>query len=146
MAEIAGTAVGIISLSLQICQGLVTYIDGVKHAKSKTEQIAAEMEMLADQLEKLETLISGFNTNQSVESTQKTITACALAIHHVHDKLKDLQANGNMGLRTKFNALIKTLTFPFKESDVTYLKGVVNSIQQSLQIALCTLLLYETTN
>ncbi|KAL6707511.1 hypothetical protein ACN47E_004081 [Coniothyrium glycines] len=139
MAEIAGTLVGIISLSIQICGGLTGYIDSVKHASSTAEQISAEMDHLADQLENLDSVVKKLDSSHSAVLTQKSVIACANAIQHVREKLGEYRPNTSSGLRASFKAFASRLKFPFKESDINYWRGVVSSIQQNLQIALDTL-------
>jgi len=51
--SVTGSAVGIVSLGLQICKGLEWYVSSVKEAKDKAEQIATETEELASLLERL---------------------------------------------------------------------------------------------
>ncbi|KAF2849139.1 hypothetical protein T440DRAFT_427315 [Plenodomus tracheiphilus IPT5] len=135
MAEIAGTIVGIVSLSIQTCQGLIWYIDGVKSAKSKAEQIFSETERLANLLELLDSTIGKLDATECVATDRTGITACADALRSIR---KTAGQNGTSGSqsRVNFKTLGKRLAAPFKEADMKYKKEVINSIHMSLQTAL----------
>ena len=54
----AGSAVGVFSLAIVACQGLVSYIGDLKDAKEKTVQIADQMDAFSEHLERLENAVS----------------------------------------------------------------------------------------
>lgn len=138
MAEVT---VGVISLAIQLCQGLVSFVDGVKNAQSKTEQTAWQLDRLVDILETLETTISKLDPTQVVDSTRTSITACVEAIRSIRKKLGvDSLVTGSK-LRIGLNKLKKQLAFPFKESDIKYWKDVLGSIEQSLQTVVLALVM-----
>jgi len=136
MADIAGTAVGIVSLSIQLCQGIVWYVDGVRDAKDKAQQVIAEMNRFVDLLELLENVVGNLETGPSVVATQSGIVACSTAINQIRSKVGDLNSGGGSGLRVGMKKLTKRMTFPFKEPEIKYWKTVVSDIQQTLQTAL----------
>ncbi|PSN60720.1 hypothetical protein BS50DRAFT_449097, partial [Corynespora cassiicola Philippines] len=129
MAEIAGSIVGIISLSIQLYDKLNKYANGVKDAKDKAEQITAELYRFSDLLEELEVIISNLNPTARVNSTRIGITACADAIDKVKEKLNGKTPSGGSKTPIKLKSLLKRLSFPFRESDINYWKDTLNSIQ-----------------
>ncbi|CAI9627641.1 unnamed protein product [Alternaria burnsii] len=139
--SITGSAVGVVSLAIQLCKGLEWYVSGVKDAKDKAEKIAANTEELTNLLELLETIVAKVDPSQSVSTTLTGIASCAEAIATIRKKLKldDQAANG--GIKSSLKRLGKRMAFPFKEAEVEYWKGVLNTIQQSLQTALLALVL-----
>ncbi|KAI8932666.1 hypothetical protein NX059_010161 [Plenodomus lindquistii] len=136
MAEIAGTAVGIVSLSIEICRGLVSYIDGVKNAKSKAEKLHSETERLANLLELLDNTIEKLDPNDCIDASGTGIVACADALESIRKTVGDDSTALGSKPRSSFKVLAKRLAAPFKEADVKYKKDVLNSIQLSLQTAL----------
>lgn len=61
MAEVLGTVVGVVSLGLQVCAGINTYLDGVQCHKQDLEHTARcckSMEALLKQIEILQIRIS----------------------------------------------------------------------------------------
>ncbi|CAG5188619.1 uncharacterized protein ALTATR162_LOCUS11996 [Alternaria atra] len=139
--SITGSAVGVVSLAIQLCKGLEWYVSGVKDAKDKAEQIAAETEELANLLELLETIIGRVNQSQSVSATHTGIASCADAIVTIRKKLKPDDQTSSGGIKSSLKRLGKRMTFPFKEADIKYWKDALNTIQQSLQTALLALVI-----
>jgi hypothetical protein len=139
--SITGSAVGVVSLAIQLCKGLEWYVSGVKDARDKAEQIAAEMEELANLLELLESIVAKVDQSQSVTATRTGIKSCTDAIATIRKKLKPGDQASNGGIKSSLKRLGKRLAFPFKEADIKYWKDVLNTLQQSLQTALLALLL-----
>ncbi|KAI4606328.1 hypothetical protein J4E83_010136 [Alternaria metachromatica] len=139
--SITGSAVGVISLAIQVCKGLEWYLSGVKEAKNKAEQITAETEQLANLLELLESTISKVDQSNSVSATRTGIVSCAHAIATIRKKLKPDDGAVNGGMKSSLKRLTKRLAFPFKEAEIRYWKDVLNTVQQSLQTALSALLI-----
>ncbi|CAN9375290.1 unnamed protein product [Alternaria sp. RS040] len=139
--SVTGSAVGVVSLAIQLCKGLERYVSGVKDAKDKAEKIAADTEELTNLLELLETIVAKVDPSQSVSTTLTGIASCAEAIATIRKKLKldDQAANG--GIKSSLKRLGKRMAFPFKEAEIEYWKGVLNTIQQSLQTALLALVI-----
>ncbi|KAH8632632.1 hypothetical protein IG631_11266 [Alternaria alternata] len=138
--SITGSAVGVVSLAIQLCKGLEWYVSGVKDAKNKAEQIAAEVEELANLLELLESIVAKVDPSHTVTATRTGIKSCADAIATIRKKLKPGDQASDGGIKSSLKRLGKRLAFPFKEADITYWKDVLNSVQQSLQTALIALL------
>ena len=126
--SITGSAVGVVSLAIQVCKGLEWYLSGVKEAKNKAEQIAAETEELANLLERLESVIGKVDPSQSVSATRTGIVSCANAIATIRKKLKPDDQAANGGIKSSLKRLTKRLAFPFKEADIKYWKDVLNTI------------------
>ncbi|CAN9380953.1 unnamed protein product [Alternaria alternata] len=139
--SITGSAVGVVSLAIQLCKGLEWYVSGVKDARDKAEQIAAEMEELANLLELLESIVAKVDPSQSVSTTLTGIASCADAIATIRKKLKPDSHASSGGMRSNLKRLGKRMAFPFKEAEIEYWKGVLNTIQQSLQTALLALVI-----
>ena len=137
MAEVAGTIVGVISLSLQLYDKLSEYTNGVKDAKKKAEQITRELDTLVNLLENLETIITRLDTTTAIALTKTSIQECARAIATIRTRLEDaIPATSSGRLWTRSRNVIKRLAYPFQESDIKYWKEVLSSIRENLQIAM----------
>jgi hypothetical protein len=139
--SITGSAVGVVSLAIQVCKGLEWYLSGVKEAKDKAEQIAAETEELANLLESLESIINKADQSHAVSVTRTGIVSCANAISTIRKKLKPDDRSSDGGIKSSLKRLTKRLAFPFKEAEIKYWKDVLNTIQQNLQTALLALVI-----
>ena len=139
--SITGSAVGVVSLAIQLCKGLEWYVSGVKDAKDKAGKIAADTEELTNLLELLEIIVAKVDPSQSVSTTLTGIASCADAIATIRKKLKpdDLASDGK--IKVSLKRLGKRMAFPFKEAEIEYWKGVLNTIHQGLQTALCALII-----
>jgi hypothetical protein len=139
--SVAGSAVGVVSLGILACQGLVTYIGDVKDAKERTTQISRQMDELAAHLERLESIMSKMEPNAYVTGAEEGIVACAEAIKRIRDKL-GLDASANeTTLQTQWRDMKQKLWYSFKKMDIAYATGVIEFIEQNLQTALLALIL-----
>jgi len=137
MAEVAGTIVGVISLSLQLYDKLSEYTNGVKDAKKKAEQITRELDTLVDLLEHLETATSRMDPTTPVALVKAIIQQCALSIESIRTKVgDDTPSTSSSRFSTQSRKVMKRLAYPFKESDIKYWRDALSSIRQNLQIAL----------
>jgi hypothetical protein len=139
--SVAGSAVGVVSLGILACQGLVTYIDDVKDGKERTIQISRQMDELAAHLERLETIMSKIEPNAYVKGAEEGIVACAEAIEKVRDKLGWDASTSGTTFRTQWRDMKQKLWYSFKKMDIAYARGVIEFIEQNLQTALLALIL-----
>jgi hypothetical protein len=139
--SIAGSAVGVISLSITICQGLISYIDTAKDAEARTSQISARLDSLADELERLQGVVNALRSSPCASSLGSVIMACATAIENIRKKLGKLSTphGGATPIRERFRDIKRRLLYPFKQEDIIYWKDVLRDVQQDLQTALLTL-------
>jgi hypothetical protein len=144
MAEVAGTVVGVISLSIQLFDNLSRYTNGVKDAKTKAEQILSEVEDLANLLEELETITNTVIAGRPMSSVKRGICQCAHAMDMVKSKL-GVDATAKTKSWAKLRRTYGRLMYPFKEADIKHWKDVLSSIQQYLNTALLALLMYYST-
>lgn len=136
--SVTGSAVGVVSLGIQVCRGLVWYIDNVREGKDKAVQISGRMEQLAGLLELMESVISKLDPSTSTAAMQAGIFACADALKKIKNKLLVDNKSGSTFFQRLQN-FKQRLSFPFKEGDILYLKDLVESIQQNLNTALLIL-------
>ncbi|RYN15815.1 hypothetical protein AA0115_g12770 [Alternaria tenuissima] len=108
--SITGSAVGVVSLAIQLCKGLEWYVSGVKDAKDKAGKIAADTEELTNLLELLEIIVAKVDPSQSVSTTLTGIASCADAIATIRKKLKpdDLASDGKIKRRPAYDTAEST--------------------------------------
>jgi hypothetical protein len=129
--SIGGSVVGVVSLTIEACKGIVWYTTNVKEAKDKTSKVREQMESLADLLEVLETVIGQRDPTTCSESVRTEIIACKDALTKIKDKLPIQTYNGKNLQRLKYRLL-----FPFKQDGILWCKEVAESIQLNLNTAL----------
>ncbi|OAL44379.1 hypothetical protein IQ07DRAFT_685009 [Pyrenochaeta sp. DS3sAY3a] len=143
MAEIAGTAVGIVSLSIQICERLLWYTDNVKNGRDKAENLRDGVDRLTNVLELLETSLSRRDVSPYTTMAQTSIISCETALQSIKKLISTYSPAYEPGLRNGMERFAKRLVYPFKEADINHWKGTVNDILQTLQVTLHALELDE---
>ncbi|KAF2868554.1 hypothetical protein BDV95DRAFT_670156 [Massariosphaeria phaeospora] len=139
-----GSVVGIVSLGITLCTGLISYIDDVRSAKEKAGQIKAEVDQLTKVLELLETVVGKASASPITSVTKTGVVACSTAIDKITELLgKDIRSNAG-GVRACLHNLKEKLCFPFsRKADILYWQNVLREVQQSLQITLPVLQIDE---
>jgi uncharacterized phage infection (PIP) family protein YhgE len=138
MAEIfstVGSAVGVVSLGIQISKGLVWFIEHAKDANDSVSQIQNQMDQLSSILEALESAIDKLQATDSKKATQAGVLACAGALEKIRTKL----ASVNGPKPSKKLSLKERLMFPFRQGKLSQLKEVLESVQGNLDTALMVL-------
>jgi len=154
MAEVAGIVVGSLSLTMQIYDKLEQYSNGVKEAREKAEEIAIEIDCLADILESVESTISTMHHSDPVWVARTGIRSCADAISTIRSKLvpddqeelvlenQNMLVTGDQASNTATKSSMKRkrrtqwISFPLTEAKIKNLKDVMNALRAHLQDAL----------
>jgi hypothetical protein len=139
--SVAGSAIGVVSLGITACKGLIWYIDNAKEAKEKTSCISARVDSLADLLELLQSVVGGLDPSSCSSSTVSAITACDTAINNIRKKLGSSsigRAHGST-IRARLHDIKFRLSYPFKQGEIVYLKDLLEGVQQELHTALLIL-------
>jgi hypothetical protein len=134
MADV-GSAVGIVSLILQVSKEVVWFIDSAKDAKTQVSQIAAWMGTLTNLLELLEDTVSKVSQSNAKDATQVGIIACSDALDKIKTRLASLSATKTSRLSQQLQHVRQRLLYPFKQADILFYKDLVESVQQNLMFA-----------
>ncbi|KAF2271873.1 uncharacterized protein EI97DRAFT_242083 [Westerdykella ornata] len=146
----AEMAVGGLSLGLQVCKGLITYLDDVKGADEQIAEVEKRMEKLAAHLESVESVVQKMEASAGRrEKNAGWVMVCKDALEKTKSKFSVLTGegggtNGSGSGKTTFSVRMKTwkkrLLFPLKQGDFKFCKEVIGSIQQDLNTALAILI------
>ena len=134
-----GTAVGIVSLILQVSKGVVSYIDDVKDAKEKASCISDQVESLADLLELLEGLVNTQSSASVKTATQAGISACSNALDKINKHLAPWKCKKMSKTSQILHDFKLRLSYPFKHEDIMFCKDTMQSLQRNLNTALLVL-------
>ena len=142
-----GTAVGIASFGIQVCEGLLSYYD---RWKSYESNISAAYDCIAD-LGKTFTLLqdplggAGLDPARAVR-VKECLDSCIGGLEKLHKKLQKLHTHSlPSGLRQKAWAEVQMSYYPFKESTIAKLREVVADLGGQLALALQVLQLELST-
>ncbi|KAL2062675.1 hypothetical protein VTL71DRAFT_5747 [Oculimacula yallundae] len=133
----AGTAVGIVSLGLQVSHGLITYYS---HFKAHDEEIAylvRKTGSLQGLLQCLESPLRKAGPGDISAQVRNSITACESGLKKL---LAAAQKYGNLAIPTtgeeKLRALKKRALYPFKRSTLQDLSMTLEELLGNMQLAL----------
>ena len=134
--SVAGSAVGIISLGLTVCQGLIQYYVSWKGALEHVDALVESLQTFLQTLECLKKAItsSPFDT-EIVAQVEGSINLCRHGVADLQQELTKVKRTGHSRLATQAQRLL----YPFKESTLTRLQGIVSKLRDNLTFAMSTL-------
>jgi hypothetical protein len=134
---VAGTAVGIASLGIQVCQGLLSYYDAWKSYDSDISSAYDAITDLRDSLTILETILQQEQDTDRVRKVKTCVKNCKDALLGLDKKRKSLQKYSQAeGLRQRMRAGLQRSWYPFKKDTLDALKASVTDVQERLKLAL----------
>lgn len=143
MAEalgVAGSAVGIVSLGVQISQGLLSYYGDWKDRDAEILRMYEAADDLSHIFKFLKVALSsntvGFDIVNIVE---KCIISCESGVLKLEQKLGKLRRLGEIGLPGRLHDQARRALYPFKVKSLTKLSAIVNDLRGNLGLALGTL-------
>lgn len=142
----AGTAVGIISLGVQVCQGLISYYEKWKSFDDDIAHVQEKLNGLKKTLEKLEKhVVPKFRSSNAreVEDVDHKIRSCYNGIHQLKAILIKCQSSApaNNTVHGKAYRLLQKTFYPFKKATLLELNASVTSLQENLHSSLLLLIL-----
>ncbi|KAL9621638.1 MAG: hypothetical protein Q9160_003890 [Pyrenula sp. 1 TL-2023] len=115
MAEIAGTAVGVIPLGIQVCQAIVSYYHDFRDQDEKIRSILQDLAVLTNGLELVQTCIAKdcfLQVNGTVQAEESIITY-ATAIARLNQLLAKCHQTTKSTVKERILELGQKATFPF---------------------------------
>ncbi|KAI7109644.1 hypothetical protein KC339_g625 [Hortaea werneckii] len=136
--DVASSAVGVASLGITVCQGLLAYIDSCKDYGYDVAEARNSISDLHDTLILLEDNLraGGLDAKRAARVTN-CVQSCKDGIQDLGKKLDDLQKYIKPeGLRQKARAEIQKAVYPFRKDTLTKLRGNVADVRERLKLAL----------
>jgi hypothetical protein len=136
--DVAGSAVGIASLGIQVCQGLLSYYYSWK---SYTTHISTACDCIADLCQTfmlLQESLGAAGLDPARATRVKTcLASCVGGLDQLQSKLQKLQTHSiPSGFREKAWAKVERSFYPFRESTLVKLREIVNDLRDRLSLAL----------
>ncbi|KAL9122532.1 MAG: hypothetical protein Q9187_000914 [Circinaria calcarea] len=140
----AGTAVGVVSVGIQVCQGLLSYYAAWKSYSGDITHLYSKIDGFKSTLENLETTLQTLSP-QSTSATQNVIekiASCQNAIEKLREILgKCRSINVPQGIRGKVKMHGENALYPLRKGILQGLKTTIADLQDNLDSALQTLTL-----
>ena len=138
----AGSAVGVISLGIQACQGLLAYYDSWKGCHQDIENTSKSIASLTETLELVSRVVEtktgqGDPTKQQISSL---VVRCLTGIEALSEELKRFEKYPQSAdIRSKIKSHMRRLYYPFKESTLAKLRDSVQDVRDELAPVLSVL-------
>lgn len=137
----AGTAVGVVSLGIQVCQGLYTYVETVRardaeleHAFNQLRDVTGLLQQLQDLLPKIESL--SVVDVEAARKLEQCMTHSQSSIDALQKMLQSLEKIPATDLKGKVKDFGRMLSFGFKQDGLVSLQEKVSALALNVQIAL----------
>lgn len=135
--EVAGSAVGIASLGIQVCQGLLSYYDAWKSYESDISSTHNAITDLSKTLTILKTTLQQETDQERVGRVSTCVKGCEDALLKLEGKRRSLQRHSHpKGLRQKTRAELERSWYPFRKETIKALGASVTDVQERLKLAL----------
>ncbi|KAK0100804.1 hypothetical protein ONS95_007251 [Cadophora gregata] len=142
MAEVA---IGIVSLGIQVCQGLLKYYGSWKDGPKDAATMCSFVESLSETLVQLEQTLA--RTPEISATVISCIEACRSSIEKLDKKLSKVQSVSDPGkMKSRIHDQGRRLLYPFRESTLAKLKEIVTDIRSNLALAVDTTQLQTSLN
>lgn len=139
--EAAASAIGIASLGIQACQGLLSYYNDWKGYKQEITRTYESIGSLGGSLAQLLPFLQDTQLDKDKRETViRSLQSCEHAVSKLHKKLQKLRTYDKPeGARQRAWAEIQRACYPFRTSTLAKLQEVVDDARNRLQLALSAL-------
>ena len=140
--SVAASAVSVVSLGIQLCQGLLSYYgdyksydEDVSSLCRKVEDLRSTLEICADVLHK-----PGLTASKASVNVTKNIEACKDGLDSLQKSLDSCKKLSRpQGLKANLQNYGQRTLYPFKKSNLLQLQSTVVELQENLHTALLAL-------
>ncbi|KAH9215897.1 hypothetical protein DL95DRAFT_460743 [Leptodontidium sp. 2 PMI_412] len=144
--DIAGSAVGIISLGIQLCNGIISYYNGYRRQDADLDKTLQSLETLKGLLISLDAPLNGLASSSQAftapaMNVEECITQCNTSLVELQnylDKCRDVLPAGSKSKRSlgdTFKIQVKKALFPFRRDSLDSLKDNVDRVRKNLDTA-----------
>ncbi|KAF7918501.1 uncharacterized protein EAE98_009744 [Botrytis deweyae] len=148
MADVLGTAAGVVSPGLQVSQGIVSYYSAYRDQADEIDGIAQRTQALHTTLKGLQASLGSLHSNHTSAITlvAATVASCADNIRTFETTLQKCQLSVPIGTREKNCSLGKKAIFPFRQATLQRLENIVCKLQANVDMAIMALQLSRSLN
>ena len=133
--SVAGTAVGITSLGIQVCQGLIKYLRAVRGRKEEIAEGVREVDRVVSLLSNLNRLLPRIRSAEGTVQLRDCLKNCRTELKNIQTllaELKDVQQS-NKAMQRAANAM-RSITYPFQQEKLTALRQSLRSVLDDLNL------------
>lgn len=133
-----GTAVGVASLGIQVCQGLFTYFSAYKDQDAVVQKANQQISMLTSLLSLTRDLLRSLSQDHSpvVVQVEALVIECRSSIVELEVMLERCNRGSSQnGMRNRVQRNVQGALFPFRLDSLQKLQTDVSTIQDNLNLA-----------
>lgn len=136
-----GTAVGVVSLGMQVYGNLSKYLDNYETRDGQVKKALVHLERLQKSLDIIENVIPYFENEhrKPTEAVALSLQAAQIELRVLDDELKKYETSIPTDLKGKMKEIKKKFTFPFHRSYIDQLECVLERITRNLSMAIAGL-------
>ena len=142
--SVAGSAVGVISLAITTCQGLISYYNSWETQDQNVNDAKGKMERLRSSLSALEEIMPKISSSSAIaEHVERCVLSCGEGTARLDQFLERCRKDlAPLSLKDKLRVFKQKAIFPFRESSLDRLREIVRDLEGDLGTALQVLQLY----
>ena len=142
--SVAGSAVGVISLAITTCQGVISYYESWETQDQNISDAKGKIERLRSSLSALEEILPKISSSSAIaKHVEQCVLCCGEGTARLEQFLERCRKDpAPLSLRDKLRALRQKAIFPFRESSLGRLREIVRDLEADLGTALRVLQLY----
>lgn len=139
--SVAGTAVGITSLGIQVCQGLIQYLRAVRGRREDIRDGIRDIEQVVSLLYSLNGLLPRLNSETGTAPLRSCLNNCYEKLEALQEVLRELgDAKHSSKLTRATNAML-SVTYPFQQEKLTAIRQSLRSVLDDLNLIISVILL-----
>ncbi|KAK2811859.1 hypothetical protein FQN50_001897 [Emmonsiellopsis sp. PD_5] len=145
--SVTGSAVGVISLGLTVCQGLVKYYQSWKDCGDDIKAMTDSTENLMESLSLIDLQLKSDHLKPDlVSQVEASIKLCQHRMQALNSELEKLKDEAGSGkLKQKLNIQSRRLQYPFKQGTIRRLGDMVSGLRGNISVALEALQIHAST-
>jgi hypothetical protein len=135
--DVAGAAVGVASLGIQVCQGLLDYYQACESYDRDIQEAQKWIIHLQRTLVILGDVLQSSNAKQDVfQNAQSGILNCEDGIRKLEKKLRKIRKDNQDTVKERTKTMGHRLIYPFQQSTVARLKEIVKDLFEHLLLSI----------
>ncbi|CAN9363226.1 unnamed protein product [Alternaria alternata] len=131
-----GTAVGVVSLGIQVCEGILKYYRDWRGYEEDIQEAYTRIDDLAKTFALLHAELQTVPQKAFAIRAQECLATCQDGIQQLEKKLKKVHKDAPAGLRQRAQVGGLRLMYPFRKSTLEKLKEIAQGLMQQLNLAL----------
>ncbi|KAL6915036.1 hypothetical protein FSHL1_012708 [Fusarium sambucinum] len=131
--SVTGTAVGITSLGIQVCDGLVKYLRAVRGRKKEIRDGVREVEQVVSLLYSLNNTLSNVGLRNGTNSLRTCAHNCYAKLEELQRLLDELCKTRSSNRATKRAAdVMRAVSYPFQQEKLSTIRDSLRSVLDDL--------------